>query len=365
MNNIISLFPDYLNSDSLFQKMVPLGAPWASSIGKSMDLSYFAMYSGIKQPTFFVRTTMGQNQVANSQLLAQTLWDIYGKNWSRLWEDYVSVYNPIENYNLNETVERDQTDDSTIGRKGTLSSVVDTTSNQDGTTTGTSSLEHGHIIDTTDERNIDNTSDGTSEVQFGHVVDTTDNKYTTTAVDSTSSLQHGQIISNQNTLDQSRYGFNSTEQVPTDTQTEGGSQTHSGTDTTTDHNESTVSDNDTITQTNSGTDKTITHTESTTSDNDTTKQTNSGTDTTNSKENTSLDVTSKDTRTDTTTDDTTATDTISETITRKRSGNIGVTTTQDMLLQDFELWKWNFFFQVFEDCDKFLCLSVIDDCQFS
>lgn len=317
MNNLVSLFPNYLNSDSLFQKMVLMGAPWTTAIAKSMDLSYFTMYSGIKTPTRFVSlTTTPQNQVANSQLIAQTLWDIFGKNWVRLWDDYVTQYNPIENYNLSETVERDQTDDRTIGRKGTLSSSVDSTTNQTFDSTGSSSLEHGHIIDSTDER------------------------YTQTESDGTSALEHGQVVNNQNTIDQYRYGFNSTEQVPTDVQTEGGSQTHSGTDTTTNNSTSKVSDNDTS------------------------KQTNSGTDTTNTKDDSTTDITSKDTRSDTTTDDTTDSDVLNENITRKRAGNIGVTTTQDMLLQDFELWKWNFFFQVFEDCDKFLCLSVIDDCQF-
>lgn len=41
-----------------------------------------------------------------------------------------------------------------------------------------------------------------------------------------------------------------------------------------------------------------------------------------------------------------------------RVGNIGVTTTQQMLQSEIELWKWNFFKQVFEDIDSVCCLSI-------
>lgn len=43
-----------------------------------------------------------------------------------------------------------------------------------------------------------------------------------------------------------------------------------------------------------------------------------------------------------------------------RSGNIGVTTSQQMLQSERELWDWNFFNVVFEDIDKTLCLSVYE-----
>lgn len=41
-----------------------------------------------------------------------------------------------------------------------------------------------------------------------------------------------------------------------------------------------------------------------------------------------------------------------------RSGNIGVTTSQQMIVSEIELWKWQFFNQVFEDIDRILTLSV-------
>lgn len=47
----------------------------------------------------------------------------------------------------------------------------------------------------------------------------------------------------------------------------------------------------------------------------------------------------------------------------QRSGNIGVTTTQQMLSSERELWMWNFFGQVYKDIDTVLALSVYDPCR--
>lgn len=41
-----------------------------------------------------------------------------------------------------------------------------------------------------------------------------------------------------------------------------------------------------------------------------------------------------------------------------RSGNIGVTTSQQMIASERELWRWNFFNIVFRDIDSVLCLPI-------
>lgn len=46
-----------------------------------------------------------------------------------------------------------------------------------------------------------------------------------------------------------------------------------------------------------------------------------------------------------------------------RSGNIGVTTTQQMLSSERELWMWNFFDQVYKDIDSVLALPFYDPCR--
>lgn len=56
--------------------------------------------------------------------------------------------------------------------------------------------------------------------------------------------------------------------------------------------------------------------------------------------------------TDTETKDTTSDRTL------KRSGNIGVTTSQQMIESERQLWLWNFFESVFSDIDKTLVLKI-------
>lgn len=72
--------------------------------------------------------------------------------------------------------------------------------------------------------------------------------------------------------------------------------------------------------------------------------------------------TTHDSATSATTDNTTDNSTEDETIERNRQGNVGQNTYQELLTQEFNLWKWNFFMQVFEDVDKFLVLSVYSSC---
>lgn len=52
-----------------------------------------------------------------------------------------------------------------------------------------------------------------------------------------------------------------------------------------------------------------------------------------------------------------------ETETTQRSGNIGVTTTQQMMESERNLWLWNFFDQVYKDIDTVLALPIYDPCR--
>lgn len=267
MSNMLSIFPEFTSRDSIFQKMVSLGAPWSSSVGLSMDLSFFTMYSGLKSPSQYVKINIGLDGVVNSTIIAKTLWDIYGKNWSRLWSAMESQYNPIDNYNLTEIIKRDETGDRAISKQSSLESETGDNGKQVTDASGTEGLEHGHEI---------NTNGSTNNFQFG---------------------------------------FNSTEQVPTEVQTQNSQELNSGTDTTTTKDDATV--------TTSSTGK----------------------------------------RSDATSENTADINVVNENINRTRTGNVGQNSYQQLLTQEFELWKWNFYWSVFDDVDKFLCLAIWDTCQ--
>lgn len=44
----------------------------------------------------------------------------------------------------------------------------------------------------------------------------------------------------------------------------------------------------------------------------------------------------------------------------EKRGNIGVTTSQQMLMSEIELWRWKFFEEVFNDLDSYLTIPIYE-----
>ena len=271
-NNLISYFPQYLDNGAIFAYMAILGAPWNSELGKEMDEAYLSMYSGLKTPSKFT-VLHSADGVAFVDSIAKLLWSMYGQSWKRLWDGYTIQYSPIDNYNVQETMQRTQSNDRDINK------ITDTNSSVNGTAKDTTSMSESV----------------NSSTQYGHVVQKTENDT------------------------KSVHGFNSQDAVPSEVTSTTGTDTNSGTDT----------------------------------------QTNT-TDTTGT-----VDTVTSNTTVGKITDATSDIDNETENLQRTKTGNVGQNSFQELLRQEFDLWRWNFFTQVFEDCDKYLVLSVYDPCQFS
>lgn len=254
---LIDYFPTYLTS-GIFSQMPTYGAPWTEQVGHEMDDIYFSMYSGIKQPTRFVMLHLDEEQNANVSTISNLLWSAFGKNWQRLWDDFQTEYNPIDNYAIKETVNRTESDERDI----------------------------------TVSRDLTSTTDSAGKVTDDYTAN--DQVVTTPAV----TLE----------TDNYQYGFNSADKVPTTVSIE--NQSGKSTDE--------ISN---------------THTDE-------------------------KDFMNKDVRVDTEATSTKNVDALTEDTTRNRSGNIGQNTYQELLTQEFELWKNNFYKMVFEDTDSYLTLSV-------
>lgn len=354
-----SYFPNYLSTDAIFTKMSVLGAPWSNEVGQDMDDAYFTMYSGIKNPSEFVTLHLNPGvDTANAMTIARILWGIYGQNWTRLWEAFNTQYTPIDNYNVQETISRTQQNDRNINRTNNLTSTVDGTENRSGEQDGTKGVTGSTSDETTSKRTIE----GQVVTDRAETITTTGSTSsdTTSEATETSSLQHGEVVNKVANAKNYSYGFNSTDKVPTSEQDETGSDTHSGTDTTT---TTTNSKSTTIgTSKNDTTNDTVQTEDTNSTENITSNSTGTNKSDTTDHQISSLDITTKDTRTDKTVEDTTDTDDIKEDIQRTRTGNIGQNSYQELLSQEFELWRWNFFTAVFEDVDKFLVLPVYDTC---
>lgn len=272
---ISDVFPEWSSISSLFNRLNRLNVPWSADVQtQSLDIQYFVNRSGDKYCSPLVNKLCNGETLttANIDIICNVLVSLYGTNWEKQYATLAAEYNPIENYNMVESMNDDITE-----------------------------IEHGHVLtrvlDTTDERTPNITEERTDDLTHGKTgTETTSPDLTTTT-------------------DNGITGFNSAADVHT-----GETQT---TNTGTNEIEYNTSDTD------SGTVTTVT----------------TGTDT--------------DTHTGSVTDTNSGKDTHTHNYELTRSGNIGVTTSQQMLQAEHELWRWNFFEDVvFPDIDRVITLMI-------
>lgn len=371
-----SYFPDFYTSGALFSLMP--NAPWNGvSASLEMDIAYLSWHSGIK-PVSGIVNDFVKDDVLDKQKLADVLWKVFGKNWQRLWDAYVIEYVPIENYNVQEQVSRDLKDDRTITRDISKTGSVDTTDKIGSETSGKSVVDSSGTVNDTTNNNSTTTTNSTSitnsgqneagTVNYGKKVDTT--RKVETTEDETTKVDYGKITDTDGQSDVYNYGFNSAAAVPTGRTIDSSKESQSGSDTT--ERKLAVNSDETASEVQSGEDKTTRTltTNSKTSNEGESVVNGSGSSTRETKgDSTVTDTGSVDstetigtTTSDKTDDDTTDNLVEKEDILRTRKGNIGQNTYQELLRQEFELWKWNFYKRVFEDCDTFLTLSIYNYC---
>lgn len=239
-------------------------APWAdSSFDAVLFNAYFAERSNNKIAAPIILYWRHHYNIAGAYLerpaireMANYLWAMYGKRWTRMWEVYQYEYNPGENYDMLERM----TDDTTVDQYGK-------------TLTRTDNLQHAKTGTETTTPNITETTTPNLHTSEGSKIFGFDSA----------------VGSDSNSTDTTATGTNMVQRTGTETLQ---------------HN---VTDADTGTQT---------HAES-------------------------------------------GSDTHTRNYQLTRSGNIGVTTTQQMLQSDIDLWMWNYFENVvFADMDKVLTIAI-------
>lgn len=297
------VFPGWLTGGGIFSVLQSFPVPWRTeSISGALDIEYHGNVSGEKIISPLVEKVKVGDTLTDLEktVIATSIFAVYGLNWEKQWETLSFEYNPIENYRMTETM----TDDETVTEYGKSTTRTDNlTHRKTGTETGD--------IDETDTR-TDNLTHGKTgtETRTDNLSDTTTPNLTT------------------NTLN-AVHGFNSSAGVPSDEQTGTQTGTTTVTHTGTEQKQYNLSDTDTGTQATvrKGTDETTYNT------------------------------TDTDTGTQATLDGGSDTQTRNYELTR--SGNIGVTTSQQMVESERSLWVWNFFRNVvFPDVDRVLALPI-------
>lgn len=310
----------------------------------------------------------GERKLTSEELtkLAALILSVYKPRWDKLGDIYDVEYDPIHNYLDEWQDEADGThEDERVldsGRVDTHNLTVQSsgmrTDNLTQENTGTSEVELSGTDTEEHTGTVANAKTGTvADAHTGTIGDSG----TETGTDTT--LHTGTVTdSGNNSSTNSLWGFNSSSAVNSDASngTNGNTRTDNLSDAETKNlaNSNTRTFNDTETTTHNTTD---TRTDNFSVDTDYGKvetrtdnltQTNTGTQSSTGSEAT----------TGTLSRDTDETETTDGSDHRERSGrhfgNIGNLTSQKMLNEEIELWKWNYVRSILDDAIKFLTLDV-------
>ena len=315
LNDVI---PDGITGSGIFSAMNTIQSLPFDVSPVIMDIEYFGNISGgkIVSPLIDRIVTGDEISATEEQKLSNIIISMYYERWGKLYDTMLLEYNPIQNYDMVEQM----TDDETVHEYGkTLQRTDNLTHTKTGNDTETNNLQEQRTDNLSDQR-----TDNLSKSIDREVTET----YNTTDTE-TPNLT--------NNTDNKIFGFNSSIGVDSDSQTVTATGSTSKTKTGT---VGTVTDE---TETDTGT-QTTTHT---------------GT-STNAKTGT-VQLTHNTTDSDTGTQNTVSggSDTSTRNYTLRRSGNIGVTTSQQMIQAERDLWLWNFFHTVvFPDVDKVLTIPI-------
>ena len=299
--------PNWLIGSGIFNALNDFDVPWrVSDIANELDMEYHGNISGDKFISPLVSKMKSGDTLTTAEMktLAGVIYHMYIDNWRREWDTLDMLYNPIENYNMVEKMSNDITTDA-YGRTHTRTD--NTTHIKTGTETDTKNLT---------DRNTPNVT----EITTPNLTKTTTPNLTETTTPNVTDTSNSSV-----------YAFNSSSPSPTGTS----STSQTGTNTVTNTGSTTDTETGSNTVTRSGTD-TTTHT---------------GSDT--------LTHNTSDRNTGTVTDADSGTDTHTRNYHLTRSGNIGVTTSQQMIQSERDLYMWNIFYRVvFPDIDRVMTLSV-------
>lgn len=352
-----------------------------------MNPALMMMYqnrSGEKRITKYLDRMLGDSDAyTNAQLtqLAAMLSAMYGQKWNKTYTALTTAYEPLDNYAMveegkdtrtpNLTSETTRTPDLTKTDKRTpnLTTEDKRTPNLTTTDTRTPNLSEATTYGKTDTQSFTNRHDVTTttpeltKTVYGNDGYQEQEKSTVAGQTTTHTVK-------QDNTDHTVSGFNSTTMVPSESSKRTGSSSDQVTAGTPGDRTLTVTGNKTEerqrvtggdgvsdTEYQGSESKTLSGTDTMkTTGSDTTEKTETGTDTSTRKE-TGTDTTeSKESGTETVNRHDSGTDVTAHNLTRH--GNIGVTTSQDMLRQELEVRKYLFFEQLFADMDELFTIPV-------
>ena len=310
--------------------------PWSSDEAPALNVLYLSrsVDKYIAPIVSLMLDSNGQLTPANMAKLAGYLETMYSQNWQKLYATLNFEYDPISNYDMTERSEDSRKVNETTEDTNTTSVKYNESLTADNTQTRDLKVTDTGTVTTAD----DTETSGTNDLIKGGTVkdDTTKTENTTT-----NTTENTTNSGNDNV-----FGYNSTSAVPSaSTSDTGETKTNTAGENTETGSSTTTYDTTDRTTTSETVNKSV-------DENRELESTDTGTITTESTD--SKNGTSNTQNTNNSTK--TSTDTNTHTLTRK--GNIGVTTSQQMIQSERDLWAFQFYDRVFSDIDKMLTIPV-------
>ena len=385
---LIEVLPN--KTSAIITALENFAVPWKNNTYYvPSDMDYVFNHAGTKYISRLTESLLNtQNVLTDNALLilANVIFKMFSRKWDKLYNTYTLEYDPIENYHMLETMTDDiteheyghtntRTDNLTHGKTGNETLTHNTTDTRTDNLTHTKTGDETITHNTTDTRTDNLTHGKTGDETLTHnTTDTrTDNLSHTKTGDET--ITHNTTETRTDNLtadaDSGIYGFNSSLAVPSTTAQSHNTGTQANAKTGTEVTDYDLTEQQTGTQANAktGTEQTaynISETETGTQANaktgtektdydlteqETGTQTNAKTGT----EQTAYNI--SDTQTGTVTDREGGTNTDTRNYTLERSGNIGVTTSQQMIESERKLWEYDFISMVYADIDRVLTID--------
>ena len=324
---LIDVFDDALGN-GIFKTLQGFNVPWKNEdIATQLDLAFFSNY-GARQISPLVKTCLDENGKLTSAkqcLLASSIFNIHKVDWEKQYQTMLFEYNPIENYRMIETHTGSDTKTDTPDdwKETTTQTPTNWKSTETQTPTDWKETETRTPTDWKDTETKTPTNWKETETQTP-----------TDWIETTEGLKADNTAHTANSI----YAFNSTtDPAP-------------------------VSESDAETDSKTTVERTGTfETEKETSGTFQTEVSHTGTFETETKRTGTFETETEQTGTfETKTEHTGTFESKTEYDTElQRSGNIGVTTSQQMIESERQLWTWNFFQNVvFKDITKMLALSI-------
>lgn len=140
-------FSDYETKGGLFSNIGNL--PWSSiMVGTQMDTLYFDTHSGERFSSRIITRRVGDDgslSSADRKTIAMLVYARFRTQWSRLWATMNPTYEPLTNYQMQETMEgmenSTRTPDLTKGDTGTVQTSGQDKRTPDLTRTGTGTVK--------------------------------------------------------------------------------------------------------------------------------------------------------------------------------------------------------------------------------